>query len=258
MTVQQEQAYMQYLNGNATQQQIAANTGVSEKTIYNWTRQFNWHKERQEQHSRYRTISDNLAIQLIACQRAIAEKQANPSLQEMSMQTRLINSMLKLDTKLNKTIQADVMTAFLEYVSNTNAELGDALLDLYLAYAQTTEKKKTDRKQPVKTSNQPVTTGNETVTIPQPAKPESAPITEQDYKDYKHLLHTFGNITDKHTTRFRGRFVNSRWLQYNLLQYCLPPAERRFIGDARKVLTETDALLIQQQIAPYVTTLKAA
>lgn len=174
------------------------------------------------------------------------------------MQTRLINCILKLDTKLTKTEQADAMTAFLEYVANTNEELGNQLLDIYLAYAQSIEKKKANRKQPVKTSNQPETTGNETVTIPPPVKPERAPITEQDFKDYKHLLNTTSNITDKHTTRFRGRFVNTRWLQYNLLQYCLPPADRRFIGDARKVLAETDPILIQQQVTAYLNTAKAA
>jgi transposase len=258
MTMQQEQAYMLYIKGSATQKQIAAETGVSEKTIYNWIRQFNWHTERQEQHERYRALSQNVAAQLISCQQVIAEGKGTPTLQELNMQTRLINCILKLDTKLTKTEQADAMTAFLEYVANTNEELGNQLLDIYLAYAQSIEKKKANRKQPVKTSKHPETTGNETATIPPPLKPESAPITEQDFKDYKHLLSTTGNITDKHTTRFRGRFVNTRWLQYNLLQYCLPPTERRFIGDARKVLAETDPSVICQQIAQYLTSSKAA
>ncbi len=258
MTMQQQQAWATYTSGSATQKQIAAQAGVSEKTVYNWTRQFGWHAQRQQQHEYYSTISTNLCTQIIACQQAITDRGDLPTPKEFNMHARLINSVLKLDKAVGKTAPADTLTAFLEYVAGYNEELGGQLLDLYLAYAQSVEKKKTARKQPVKTGNQSKTTSNDAVTIPATAVPEKAPITEQDFKEYKHLLNTNQPVTDNHTTRFRGRFVNTRWLQYNLLQYCLPPTERRFIGDARKIRTDTDPNLIQQQIAQYGNTLKPA
>lgn len=251
MTMQQQQAFMLYEQGGTTQKQIAEATGVSEKTIYNWSRQFQWHQQRQQRQDTCRTIADNLCGQLLAFQKQIAGRGDEVTAQELSTQVRLVNSILKLDKAIGKTQQADVMKAFLEYVANTNEQVGDLLLDMYMAWADATENKKPARKQPVKTGNQPEAT-------PQPEKPEAAPITRQDFSDYRHLLNTFGTLTDRHTIRFRGRFVNSRWLQYNLLQYCLPPAERRFIGDARKVLADTDAQDIQQQVTAQLASLKAA
>jgi transposase-like protein len=251
MTMQQEQAYTLYLSGSATQKQIAEATGVSEKTIYNWSRQFRWHQQRQQHNDVCRSVSENLCRQLLVFQQQINDREDVPTAQELNTQVRLVNSILKLEKTIGKTQQADAMTEFLEFVANTNEQAGNLLLDMYIAYADAMEAKKQVRKQPVKTSNQPVT-------HQQPEKQEPAPITQQDFNDYRHLLNSFGDLTDRHTTRFRGRFVNSRWLQYNLLQYCLPPDQRRFMGDARKVLVDTDATDVQLQVAAQLSSLRTA
>ncbi|PQJ11370.1 hypothetical protein CJD36_006100 [Flavipsychrobacter stenotrophus] len=79
-------------------------------------------------------------------------------------------------------------------------------------------------------------------------------ITQRDFDQYGHLLgkSSFANLTDKTTIKFNGRYVNAKWLEYNLFQYCLPADNRHFIDDARKVIGEVDHKITQESIAAYL------
>lgn len=84
------------------------------------------------------------------------------------------------------------------------------------------------------------------------SQPVSQKITPNDFKTYGHYLARSGSVGKNGTIKFNGRMVNSRWLEYNLFQYCLPPAERRFIDDARQVIAETDHAAIQSKIREHL------
>ena len=77
------------------------------------------------------------------------------------------------------------------------------------------------------------------------------PITEQDFIAYRHLIGSFRHVTDTCTVRFRGRYVNTRWLEYNLYQYCLPEDERRFLNDEGQKISEADYASLQQKMKWY-------
>ncbi len=148
-------------------------------------------------------ISRNICIQLVALQKAINardEGHRHPTPQDIAMQHKLIGCLDKLRRLSGEKVSA----------KNNRTNLP----------------KKDDERQPSMDQPQNVT--------------ESSPITEHDFKDYNHLLYTLHSLRDTDTIRFRGRLVNTKWLQYNLLQYCLPPAERKFIGDARRVIAEVN------------------
>ena len=79
-------------------------------------------------------------------------------------------------------------------------------------------------------------------------------ITQRDFEQYGHLLgkSSFANLTDKTAIKFNGRYVNAKWLEYNLFQYCLPADQRHFIDDARKVISEVNHKVTQEQIAAHL------
>ncbi len=63
-------------------------------------------------------------------------------------------------------------------------------------------------------------------------------ITPRDFEQYGHQLgkKSFAHLSDKATIKFNGRYVNAKWLEYNLSQYLLPLEDRHFIEDAREVI----------------------
>lgn len=169
----------------------------------------------QSLNERYALISGNICTQLVALQGAInarEEGQRHPTAQDIAMQCKLIGCLDKL-----RKLSGEKAIARPKRVTQQTPE----------------------------TTETPTNT-------PATQKAEAPPITEQDFKDYKHLLNTFRHIRDNETIRFRGRLVNSKWLHYNLLQYCLPQSERRFMGDARRVIAEVNMPATLEKANPHL------
>ena len=84
-------------------------------------------------------------------------------------------------------------------------------------------------------------------------KNTSTVVTQRDFEQYGHQLGKgiFANLTDKTTIRFNGRYVNARWLEYNLYQYCLPLEQRYFIEDARDVIAYVAASDMREKVKDY-------
>lgn len=72
-----------------------------------------------------------------------------------------------------------------------------------------------------------------------PAQPEPEeiylldppPITEQDFDQFKWCLHNINEAPGRTTYILNGEEYNRQLLEYNLLQYTMPPHKRKFIAD---------------------------
>ena len=184
------------------------------------------------------TIIENICGQLIAFQQAIATKAEDPgipTLPEINMQCRLINCIDKLRRYHAKLVKA----------ASSGDEQGNDDIPV-LSSAQpminNTQIAGADEEDAETVAENDLKYG-----IPHP----SVPISEQDFTDYRHLMGTFGNVTDTCTVKFRGRYVNTKWLEYNLFQYTRPKHERRFITDERHAAMGIDYNRLQEKIALY-------
>lgn len=251
MTHQQQRAHDMFVAQNKTQKEIASALGISDKTLYNWIQRNNWHKERHMQQNMWTSFALSMSRQLRAFQLTIAEREEgeSPSAGDVQLQCKMLNALLRLAKHGFHT--ADAVPDFVQYVFDRDTELGKQLTAHYLAYTEEEHRSEMVPEEPAM--------GDEVVEqvppsiVAQPGVKETAPFSEHDFKQNKHLVKSLKEAPVSHTTRFRGRFVNSRWLQYNLFQYCLPAQQRRFIGDARKLLAEIDHTTLQQQITDHFT-----
>ena len=178
------------------------------------------------------TLMLNLCNQLIAFQDAIATRTENPGVpnqHEITLQCKLINCLDKLRRFHGRTTKAKK-----EKTTNeaSTQEFGN----------ETEIGIVSDNAIPSHFSHIP----SHSSTL--------APVSQQDFTDYKHLLGHFGKLTNTSQIRFRGRYVNAQWLEYNLFQYCLPAPDRRFIHDTQTLLTTINHQTTQERIAEYLKT----
>ena len=165
-------------------------------------------------------ITGNICKQLITFQQAILTRQENnslPTAQEISFQCKLINMLDKLRRLNAKGKANEAIEAFMKFAGAKN---GSAAA-------------------PPPRANAGNKTGN-VVETKSPEKTQPPPLTEQDFRDYRHLLGNFGKLTDNARIKFRGTHVNALWLEYNLAQYCQSPADRKFIHDAQQVIKSVE------------------
>ncbi len=181
------------------------------------------------------TIAQKLCDQILAFQRSIearAEGQRFPTPQETNLQHKLITCLLRLTKqparpRKENTQEPEVAAALKSW---------EKVVDEVFSMPTTSDY--------VPSATQPTTA----------AAPQRPAVTQRDFEQYGHLLgkSSFANLTDKTTIKFNGRYVNAKWLEYNLFQYCLPAEDRRFVDDARKVIADIDHKLTQQQIHDYL------
>ena len=270
MNTQQQLARHLYFNEHKTQKEIAAAVGVTEKTIYNWIQQFSWYQQREEEQSMTSLAANNICQQLLAFQQAIATRLENPgvpSIQEINVQCKLINCLDKLRRHSARQAKATyAITDFLHFVAKDDENLGEAIYDKYTLYTAknisrkpviANDKTPSDAVQEALSATslpetQPVKTGNEPETEWESPYIEGAPFSEQDFNDYKHLLGNFGKLYNGSQIKFRGRYVVTQWLEYNLYQYCLPAGQRKFINDAKQILRYIDHKTTQEKIRLYL------
>ena len=162
-------------------------------------------------------IMQNICSQLISFQQQIAEREENkgiPTAQEINMQCKLINCIDKL--------------------RRYHSVLAKA--------ARAAEPARAEHSIAANTATQ-ATGGN--------TNNGSFDVTEDDFAVYGSLMGDFGHLKEHTTIRFKGGYVTVKWLEYNLYQYCLPPAERRFILSESQVASEVDYNDLQQKITEY-------
>lgn len=172
-------------------------------------------------------IAENFCLQLIAIQKSINTRPdglQSPTTEETMMQCKLINCLDKIRRFSGRTVP-----------------------------------RKTNKSEEIKTT--PVTAAvavtprKEITTI---AQQEMVPVSEQDFEDYQYVLGNIGFVEDDSTITFRNNFVNAKWLEYNLFQYCLPVASRHFINDVNEVLETIDYETLRQTIRAWKKSLERA
>ena len=186
------------------------------------------------------TIAQKLCDQILAFQRSIearAEGQRFPTPQETNQQHKLITCLLRLTKqparpRQERTQDPEVVSALQSWGKVVDEVFSMPTSSDYIP-----------------TATQPTPT----------SAPQRPVVTQRDFEQYGHLLgkSSFANLTDKTTIKFNGRYVNAKWLEYNLFQFCLPAEDRRFIDDARKVIADIDHKLTQQLIHDYLSNVAA-
>ena len=209
-------------------------------------------------------ISLNICNQLIAFQQSIAQREEGqrfPTPQELNVQCKHINCLDKMGKYLAKMQAKKAVTGFLTFIGRQDKALSKKLLQQYAEYAaegetqeplSETQQNKQEQPQPAQESPnltgqveqdaflQALAAANEPGSGQSVANQEPAPVTEQDFTDYRNLIGEFKNSPNNTQVNFRGAMVSAKWLEYNLFQYTLPPSERRFINDVTEATTEAN------------------
>lgn len=185
-------------------------------------------------------IAQKLSNQILAFQSAIEtrpEGQQFPTPQEANQQHKLITCLLRL---IKQPIKARK-----EHLHQP----GD--VEALASWAKAAEK--------ILTAPEGTESDSLQTTRQQVQKNTSTAVTQRDFEQYGHQLGKgiFANLTDKATIKFNGRYVNARWLEYNLYQYCLPLEQRYFIEDARDVIAYVAASDMREKVKDFFV-LKAA
>ena len=260
MTSQQLQARYLYFNENKTQKEIAAAVGVTDRTLYNWIRQYSWHQQREATNSTMTLIADNIGNQLLSFQRSIErhneEGDCTPTPEEIGLQNKLISGLVRMKKYPRKGQVTEYMESFLHFADEQNETIGDILFDLYCQY--TGKEKSTPRNRKEKDAEKPENVLEkqvETLTdkaidpisalLPQPEKSGNETenenwsatdinITPAEFERYKQYIGAryLRDLSRGDEINLRGRYEDRVWLEYNLFQYCLPPDQRKFIKDA--------------------------
>ncbi len=199
-------------------------------------------------------IATNICNQIVAFQNAIASREEGnrfPTMQEVNLLCKLINCLEKLKRFTKQTTATQAITGFMRFLSSGDKELGTIVRTKFKEYTAQTGSDSNPfemgidlipEKQEAATEPEHIPTQNveETTSfitpsmLRDPSKPlpasAKAPFSETDFANYGHLLQRFSaKPIDK--TRINDRLYDLHWIQYNLFQYHLPPANRRFYAD---------------------------
>ncbi len=130
--IEAQQLYMQ----GATQKEIAASVGVTERTIWNWVHQHAWDKLRLASYQAPVIIADNLCSQIVELQNTIAARpQGNryATMQEAGIMQKLINMLEKMKKTPSLSQSMQMLETFRNYVRPIDQEFSKQLA----GYAET-------------------------------------------------------------------------------------------------------------------------
>ncbi len=170
-----------------------------------------------------------LSNQLLEFQRSITQREENsrfPSFKEVGMLCRLINCLAKLKKLADPFNGQKAITAFATFIAKQDKELSKTIKAKYKEFQagspqDTPETHEAALHQPASPTDATTTTKETQLETPPP------PITKEDFDKHKGLLFNLHH-NQHHTTEVNGHPCNTNWLQYNLFQWYLPRAERRF------------------------------
>lgn len=195
-------------------------------------------------------IADNFCTQLLSIQNALFARPAAeqiPTQQEINMQTKLLNNVIKI-RKFNATDHlAKFMTTFCSFLGKEDKELSKIIAQKYMQFMglDTAE-----------TEIEPTSTAlKQTREEPAPLPADALKIEERpyDYFDkYKHLLEDYRYGNKDSIVDIGEKQYNKQCVEYNLLQYTLPEAARRFIPDPGDYHAQIDHEQTIKQIERYL------
>lgn len=194
------------------------------------------------------SIADQFCKQLTAFQFTIecrGEDLCFPSPQELNMQTKMINNVIKIK-KHNATDYVSIaMKRFLKFIAATDKQMAKTVDALYAQFSSgngSSDAKNTADNSPLQ---------------PTPDTPELTPAQElnvslQDFKENEQKLLNYALGNEHSKILFQGRYVNKYWLEYNLTQFTLPSLQRKFITEANFRYTWHERHQIEEQIRHHL------
>ena len=159
-------------------------------------------------------IAENLCAQLINFQQQIMTRPAAeqfPTQQEVNLQSKLITNIIKINKHNATDVATKAMNEFLRFIKKDDPQLAKAVAEKYAHFI----------------GADPIAIKD--VSEPQ-VKGDVPPFDEACFEQHKHILTTCERTDARDRINCQQRIVNKQWLEYNLFQYCLPPAQRRFIA----------------------------
>ncbi len=189
-----------------------------------------------------------LSNQLLEFQRSITQRGAEncfPTFKEIGMICRLVNCLAKLKKLADPFNGQKAITAFATFLAKQDKELGKTIKAKYREYLASNQQsaQETEADQSVDSNASVAETLLET---PPP------PVSKEDFDQHKGLLHNL-HINQHHTTNLNGQQRNTHWLQYNLFQWHLPRAERRFCHNENEYHTTINHTEVCRKIKQHHT-----
>ncbi len=129
-TEKQNHARTLYMSGSKTQKEIAEAVGVTERTIYNWIKQFAWDKLKQAAFQAPAIIADNLCSQIVELQTEIGGREPGkrfPTLQEAETTRKLIGCLEKIKNTTSLAQNLQMMESFTRYARTKNPEVAKTI-----------------------------------------------------------------------------------------------------------------------------------
>ena len=210
----------------------------------------------QENTSAFSIISENICSQLIAFQEVIASREEGnryPTAQEINLQCKLINCLDKLRRQMVRQQAESNVKGFLCFVSKGSKELGATLRQKYADYQASKHQITAGVAAPPEEPGQRnVSPQAQEEPVREPLHSGSTtPVSERDFREYRHLISQFSDGPDSEQFYFHGRYVNAKWLGYNLFQYTLPVHERSFTNSVEEAVSEVNQQSFQMQVIRY-------
>ncbi len=158
-----------------------------------------------------------LSNQVLEFQKSITAREPGncfPSIKEVGMLCRLINCLAKLK-KLSEPFNGHkAILAFATFLGKEDKTLAKTVRTKYKEFQVGTQPESREA---------PTTESGIGVIAPTP----EPPITKAEFDQHRSLLFNL-HLNKHHITTVNGQPRNTNWLQYNLFQWHLPRAERRF------------------------------
>ncbi len=173
------------------------------------------------------SISNSLYTQLAAFQHTIdgrAPEACYPSDKELLLQTKLITNIIRIKKHNAVDHVAKVMKKFIKHLAATDKQLALIIADEFAYFS----------KQPsfvniVDEMNTAVKECEQQEALTVNKDGHEPPLTEDQYNRCKSYLANVNKVDKDKMYNVDGKNYKKNWLEYNLFQYTLPVAHRKFI-----------------------------
>ncbi len=217
-------------------------------------------------------IAANLCNQILEFQKSIAAREPGnrfPTPPEATYQAKMINCLDKLKKLAAPFRAATAFKSFFSFLASDDKELSATVKSRYQAFmAQNAPAGNSEQHQPIETTTPPA---NQITPAPAqleinpvfrepmifrlnpPAQPVFSlepPFNFRNFERHKSLLLEH-NLGPEAVMMIDGYKHNSCWVQYNLFQFLLPPAERRFVHNEHSWHKIFNYYYVQDAIQTY-------